>query len=825
MICELEDVDGNIVADQGKISDILVNFFQQKFQAQEVTVNDPLLDVIPKLITDEDQAMIEVIHVLDEIKNAVFDINADGAPAKISAMINGGPQGFFSMERGLKKGDPLSPLLFVLMEEVLSKKLSKLVEMKKLQPMVVRKGVYPTHLFFADDVFIFSNGSKKSLESLINLLNGYQECSGQIINKQKSKCFVDGCTPLRKSQISSLLQMELTSFPDKYLGVILKPGRVKSATMWPMVDMMQSYLTAWKGKMLSFHDRLVLIKSVLCSVPIYDMAVYKWPSSVIKVCEKIIRNFLWTGDSEVKKYDTFGLSKVCIPFNEGGLGIRRLEVINKALLMKIMWKLINSNDDWSRFFAAKYKDKYGQWCTQWKLSTVWPGLKWAWKELKQNLRWSVGTGKQITLWFDAWAGEKSLTEFVGIIDAIKDKLHMTMNDILVNGEWKIPSELQAFIPSSLPAISGEQEKLIWSGDIKGIYSTSAAVEKVRTKEPRIHWPDQIWKKFLHPGIDSNIWKIQKSVYVDGAKLIKKGYSLASKCCICQQDQDSMEHILWFCNFSKFIWKWLVAIFQFQPPTSFSDVLKSAKQKSSIIKQVWLTAACATMRELWFQKNKLIHENIIPNVENFKRRILSLAFYGGFRMTGTRWGQNYDSDVLNFFNLGQRSMKFRVIKECQWSSPNIGYPLFCCVGSVIGNPGMAGFGIIARNHNNQVIGTVSGGIRVATSYIADVLAIVWDVEWDAKLQCSKVLIRVVPKSVIEDFSKSIVPWCLHTRWIKEKRNISEIIFEQCYKEVNFYVIELAKKGTQLHQGNVEIHTGKPPSLVQVELPGRKYYIFC
>ncbi|XP_026378346.1 uncharacterized protein LOC113272764 [Papaver somniferum] len=81
--------------------------------------------------------------------------------SRISVMVNGGPYGFFTVGRGLRKGDPLSPLLFILMEDVLSRNISQLVHEEKIIPMVVKKGIHPTHLFFADDVFICLNGAKK----------------------------------------------------------------------------------------------------------------------------------------------------------------------------------------------------------------------------------------------------------------------------------------------------------------------------------------------------------------------------------------------------------------------------------------------------------------------------------------------------------------------------------------------------------------------------------------------------------------------------------------------------------------------------------------
>ncbi|XP_026450605.1 uncharacterized protein LOC113350687 [Papaver somniferum] len=711
-------------------------------------------------------------------------------------MVNGGPKGFFSMERGLKQGDPLSPILFVLMEEVLSRGLTKLVETGKIQPMVIRKNIYPTHLFFADDVFSFSNGSKKSLNSLLSLLKCYQDSSGQLINKQKSKCFVDGCTPLRKDQIKNVLQMELTSFPDKYLGVILNPGRAKSCTVWPMVEMMQIYLAVWKGKFLSFHDRLVLIKSVLCSIPIYNMAVYKWPSSIIKICERIIRNFLWTVDSEERKYDTLKWNKVCTPYNEGGLGIRRLMVINKALLMKMMWKLLTSEVDWAKFFTAKYKNKNGVWCTQWKLSSIWPGLKWAWMELKNNIRWCIGDGSKISVWFDTWIRDKPLIESFGSNDTVQNYIYLKVQDLLIDGEWRIPFVLQDIIPPSLPSVSVGKDLVAWCGDVKGIFTTAAAIEKIRAKEPKVHWPSQIWKPFLHPWIASNIWKIQQGAYMDDEKRIAQGYSLASKCCICQHDQDSMNHLLWRCNFSTHIWQWLVQIFNFQVPSSFTDILQFSKHKSPFVNQVWIIASCAIVRELWFHKNKTFHEGTTPNLLNFKRIIMSMVFYGSYRITGAKWMADYDSNIIYFFKIEQRNISNYSNKVCQWDKPKWGYILFCCEGIAIGNPGTTGYGVIARDHHCQVISTISGGVGVATNFIDKVLSIVCAIEWAVKNQCSKIIIRLADKSVIENFNNAAIPWYLRNRWLKAIRKLADIQYEDCYKEVNFSAESLARQGAGL-----------------------------
>ncbi|XP_026459411.1 uncharacterized protein LOC113360077 [Papaver somniferum] len=280
--------------------------------------------------------------------------------AKVSVMINGGPNGFFSVGRGLRQGYPLYPILFVLMEDVLSRNISKMVAEGKISPIVIRNEIHPSHMFFVDDVFIFCNGAKKSIQNIMKLLEEYQKSSGQVINKSKSKLFMDGTTAARTMQIKEMVQMKVSTLPNKYLGVILQYGRVKISTVWPMVELMQKKLATWKGKLLSFNDRLVLTKLVLCIVPIYSMSVYKWPKSVIKICERIIRNFLWSGDGETRKYKTLAWKKVCSPFSEGDLGIQRLKVLNKALLMKILWRIINSEAEWALFIKAKFQDKQNQ---------------------------------------------------------------------------------------------------------------------------------------------------------------------------------------------------------------------------------------------------------------------------------------------------------------------------------------------------------------------------------------------------------------------------------------------------------------------------------
>ncbi|XP_026435828.1 uncharacterized protein LOC113333618 [Papaver somniferum] len=253
----------------------------------------------------------------------------------------------------------------------------------------------PSHIFSVDDTFLFCNGDKRNVKKLLKILKDYKEASGQIISLEKSKCFIGGTSESRKLLIAEECNMVLYAFPDKYLGVNLIPVRIKTIHLWGFAEMMQERLDGWKGKLLSFQERLILVKFVLCSIPIYNMAIYKWPQKVLKECEIIIRNFLWTGDPATRKLITVKWDYVCSPIDEGGLGLRRLEIINKAMLM-------------ARFFKAKYQNQKGEWIEYYKKSSIWTGLKWIADEVYKHTRWLVVNGINILVGKDIWIKDKAL---------------------------------------------------------------------------------------------------------------------------------------------------------------------------------------------------------------------------------------------------------------------------------------------------------------------------------------------------------------------------------------------------------------------------------
>jgi hypothetical protein len=100
------------------------------------------------------------------------------------------------------------------------------------------------------------------------------------------------------------------------------------------MEAMAKRLNSWSGRHLSYGGRLTLINSVLASMPLYFFSFYKAPSCVLKQLVRIQRNFLWGGGSEEKRLCWVKWDIICLPKEQGGLGVKNLMLFNKALLSK-----------------------------------------------------------------------------------------------------------------------------------------------------------------------------------------------------------------------------------------------------------------------------------------------------------------------------------------------------------------------------------------------------------------------------------------------------------------------------------------------------------
>jgi len=207
-----------------------------------------------------------------------------------SININGSPSRFFRSSRGLRQGDPLSLLLFVLMMKAFSRMIYATVDSGRLSGFSVgsssQDAIMVSHLLFADDTLIFCDSIADQIQDLRCLLLCFEAASGLRINLSKSEMVPVGEVG-DVEELASILGCGVASLSLKYLGLPLC-AKYKDAHMWnSVIEKIEAKLAGWKRLYLSKGGRLTLINSTISSLPMYFLSLFLIPMGVANRLEKL----------------------------------------------------------------------------------------------------------------------------------------------------------------------------------------------------------------------------------------------------------------------------------------------------------------------------------------------------------------------------------------------------------------------------------------------------------------------------------------------------------------------------------------------------------
>lgn len=234
--------------------------------------------------------------------------------ASTRVFINGNPGRPISHGQGLRQGDPLSPLLFIIAMDVLNNLLAVAESASLLQPIGGRQGIPHRLSLYADDAVVFLSPVATDLHVIKQILQLFGEASGLHTNLAKSFISPIRCNTEQTQLITNELTCAVSDFPCKYLGRPLSLRRPSRADFQPLIDKVANRLQAWQAGMMSQGGRLVLVRAVLTSIPVYSFMAFDPPLAVIKEIDKRRRAFLWKGTENVSGgYCLVAWSTVCRP--------------------------------------------------------------------------------------------------------------------------------------------------------------------------------------------------------------------------------------------------------------------------------------------------------------------------------------------------------------------------------------------------------------------------------------------------------------------------------------------------------------------------------
>ncbi|KAL9674864.1 hypothetical protein QQ045_003063 [Rhodiola kirilowii] len=452
---------------------------------------DAFNDVLP-MINDDDNEILTTVPGTEEIHGAIRSLNPSSAP---------GPDGFI--------GHFFSHCWHIIKDDL-----------ARSVGAFFRAGVLQVnHLLYADDILIFSNGSKPSIERLLSLINRFCTNSGQQLNPSKSIIFFDENIPEdRRLTILQATNFTPGIFPTTYLGAPLFPGQVKIAYFQNVEDKIRARIGGWIGNLISMGGKLIIIESILNSLLTHILAALPTPVTVINRINSMFASFLWD-NNEQKRRHWINWSDVCRPKEAGGLGIRNLTDIRRAHHYKLTWRCMHSTELWGRYVRSRYT-------LQLTGSHMWTYLKKVIPDLNKQARWQVGVG-QITCLDFCWLYDvhpPSSLKWIPLCTLLLDPSFRQQLVGILPDHGK--QELEKI------NISNQKDRLIWECNMDGNFSTKAFYSVVASPKVYNARLDGIWHPWLPPRISAFLWWLFHGAIATDDKIQGCGISLASQCRCC-----------------------------------------------------------------------------------------------------------------------------------------------------------------------------------------------------------------------------------------------------------------------------------------------------
>lgn len=292
--------------------------------------------------------------------------------------LNGNGVGFFQGKRGIRQGDPISPLIFVLVMEYLTRLFKEEVDKGNLKFHHLCEKEEVVSLCFADDLILLCEANTETVQRIKEKLDEFGQTTGLIANVSKSQVICVGVTEQQKNRIKQIVGYEYGQFPLKYLGFPVQPGKWGQGECHQLVDRIACRIKSRSARHLSYAGRAQLRNSVLLQMHTFWASVFIiLPKSVIVEVTRICRDFLWGTKTSGRAVALVAWQEVCKPRRSGGLGIHNSLCWNEAFIGKQVWDLATKKDNlWVKWMHGVYLKRQDIWN-----ATAPNDSSWHWKQI------------------------------------------------------------------------------------------------------------------------------------------------------------------------------------------------------------------------------------------------------------------------------------------------------------------------------------------------------------------------------------------------------------------------------------------------------------
>lgn len=460
--------------------------------------------------------------------------------ASTKVLVNGEPSRRICHGRGLRQGDPLAPMLFLLVMEVLNRMI-RLADEKGLFAPLGTSVIRHRASFYADDVVIFIAPELQDARLIKAILQGFEAATGLATNLSKCTLTPIRCQGIDLQLVQEHLACPLSPFPIKYLGIPLSVHKLQKADIQPVIDKVADRLPTWKSGLLNSGGRLTLTKVTLNAIPIYISIALIMPPWAIKAMEKLMRAFLWCGSDVVSGGRCLvAWPKVCCPRDRGGLGLLDLRVFGYAL--RTRWEWLQRTDpikNWSGLPASQERQVVGM--------------------VEASLSVHLGNGENALFWTDKWVDGRSIKQLapnlfqavpgkVARSRSVKDALHNRAwtRDIKGAMTWQITREcIQLWHRLQEVTLLGTTpDRFIWKRTSSGEHTVGSTYEAFFHGRTYMAGGKYIWKVKAPLKCKFYFWLALYGRCWTSERLHRHGLRDSDRCALCDQEAETVDHLFY-----------------------------------------------------------------------------------------------------------------------------------------------------------------------------------------------------------------------------------------------------------------------------------------
>eukprot|EP00253_Pinus_taeda_P005923 PITA_05923 len=535
----------------------------------------------------------------------------------ITPMVNGRPTYFFLDTRGLRQGYPLSPFLYILMADSLSKKLTLEKQNGNILGIRIVKGIAPVnHALFVDDSLLLGGASLRIVNSFITILQKFCSISRALISERKSVVYGWNTKQHAIDRIVSDLGFNGHAYWDrvKYLGLPIMMGSNINHLWEEVISKFKKTIAAWGGFWLTTGGKVILIRSVLSTLPTFQASLMMAPKEILDQISSLMHNFLRNGEhGNSNRFHLINWETTKRPLKEGDLQIRDPLQENLALGFKLLWKLFaEPNHPISQILKIKYlknqsiksfiPEKVPKGTQAWKLCNK--GIK----IFRSHMYRIPGNGKITLLWRDRFMGHPPLTKNNEILE-LRFWLH-------TKAIWKI---------EDISVHKGNEDS--WGWGKTGVYTASQGYLQMQMKKDLSHlksvWK-QVWDSFSIPKINFFFWTLFHNKILIGENMCRRNIVGPHQCALRKNALENLEHMFIDCEYAKKAWSIFLTRLNVRPTTqcSIADMFSTWKasyphniDSKSLWHKVWIAAPKYVCWKLWLaQKEIIFKHNETPTEE-------------------------------------------------------------------------------------------------------------------------------------------------------------------------------------------------------------------